>query len=124
MDPVADMLVAIKNAYLVNKLQVSVPYSKFKMQICKVLEKEKFVSKIEKSDGKILIELGYGDGYRKMTQIKRVSKLGLRVYVKSKNIKNVKGGKGISIISTPKGVMTDNQARQKKLGGEVICEVW
>ncbi|KKR55595.1 MAG: hypothetical protein UT92_C0003G0013 [Candidatus Curtissbacteria bacterium GW2011_GWA1_40_24] len=124
MDPVADMLVAIKNGYLAKKVQILVPFSKFKYEIAKVLENEKFVGKTAKKDNQILIELFYEDGKPKITDIKRVSKLGLRVYEKSKNLKKIKGGRGILIITTPKGLMTGEQGKAKKLGGEVICRVW
>ena len=124
MDPVADMLVAIKNGYLAKKVQILVPFSKFKYEIAKVLENEKFVGKTAKKDNKILIELFYEDGKPKITDIKRVSKLGLRVYEKSKNLKKIKGGRGILVITTPKGLMTGEQGKAKKLGGEVICRVW
>lgn len=124
MDPVADMLVAIKNGYLAKKVQILVPFSKFKYEIAKVLENEKFVGKTAKKDNQILIELFYENGKPKITDIKRVSKLGLRVYEKSKNIKKIKGGRGILVITTPKGLMTGEQAKTKKLGGEVICRVW
>lgn len=124
MDPVADMLVAIKNGYLAKKMKILVPFSKFKYEIAKVLENEKFVGKTAKKDNQISIELSYEDGNPKITDIKRVSKLGLRVYEKSKNIKKIKGGRGILIITTPEGLMTGERAKAKKLGGEVICQVW
>ena len=124
MDPIANMLVTIKNGYMSRKPQVLVPYSRVKFAIAKVLEKEKFTGEVKKENSQIKIELAYENGQPKMDTIKRVSKLGLRVYTKSKNIKPLKGGKGIIIISTPKGVMTGREARTKKLGGEVICKVW
>ncbi len=124
MDPIADMLVTIKNGYLAGKTQVDFPSSKVKLAITKVLEKEKFVGPVTKSDSKITVDLTYENGKAKITEIKRISKLGLRVYKKIKNIKKVKGGRGIYIISTPQGVMSDKEAQSKKLGGEVICQVW
>ena len=124
MDPVANMLVSVKNGYLAKKTQISVPFSKFKYEIAKVLESEKFVAKVTKGNNQILIDLSYEDGKPKITDIKRVSKLGLRVYEKSKNLKKIKGGRGILIITTPKGLMTGEQGKTKKLGGEVICRVW
>lgn len=129
MDPIADFLVAIKNGYMAKKTEIVVPFSKFKLEIAKVLEKEKFTGKVEKVDQKpsgpmIKIELLYQNQKPKVAHLKRVSKLGVRVYASSKNIKSVKGGKGIFIISTPKGVMTGKVARMKNLGGEIICEVW
>ena len=124
MDPVANMLVSVKNGYLAKKTQVSVPFSKFKYEIAKVLESEKFVAKVEKDNSKILIDLSYEGGKARITDIKRVSKLGLRVYEKGKNIKKIKGGRGILVVTTSKGLMTGKSAKEKKLGGEVICRVW
>ena len=124
MDPIADMLVAIKNGYMAKKSQVLVPYSKFKFEIAKVLEKENFVGKTQKKDNLLLVDIVYDNKNPKLHQIKKISKLGLRIYIKSKNIKKVKGGRGITIVSTPKGVMTGHDAKKKNLGGEVICQVW
>ena len=124
MDPIADMLVAIKNGYMAKKSQVLVPYSKFKFEVAKVLEKENFVGKTQKKDNLLLVDIIYDNKNPKLHQIKKVSKLGLRIYIKSKNIKKVKGGRGITIISTPKGVMAGHDAKKKNLGGEVICQVW
>ncbi|MBI2599272.1 30S ribosomal protein S8 [Candidatus Curtissbacteria bacterium] len=124
MDPIANMLITIKNGYMAKKQEVVVPYSKFKMEIAKVLEASKLIGKIAKADSKIQIELLYENKKAKITEIKRVSKLGLRVYAKSKDIKKIKGGKGFYIISTPKGVMTGQEAKAKNLGGEVICQIW
>ena len=124
MDPIADMLVAIKNGYMAKKSQVLVPYSKFKFEIAKVLEKENFVGKTQKKDNLLLVDIIYDNKNPKLHQIKKISKLGLRIYIKSKNIKKVKGGRGITIVSTPKGVMTGHDAKKKNLGGEVICQIW
>ena len=131
MDPVADMLVTIKNGYMAKKAQVIIPYSKFKFEIAKILEKEQFIGKVTKKDSrlpagkaKIEVELLYDRQKPKISEIKRVSKLGLRVYEKSKNLKKIKGGRGILVITTPKGLMTGEQGKAKKLGGEVICRVW
>jgi len=124
MDPIADMLTVIKNGYMANKHEVIVPYSKFKFAVAKVLEKEKFVGKIDKSDATLKIALLYENQQPKLTQVNKISKLGLRIYVRSKNIKKVKGGIGIVIISTPKGILTGDEAKKLNLGGEVICQVW
>src|SRR3989344_2918440 len=124
MDPTADMLIAIKNAYMAKKPEVVVPISKFTLTIVTVLEKEKFVGKVEKKDRSLKIQLLYENDKPKITQIEKISKSGLRIYSKSKNIKNIKGGRGMLIISTPSGVMTGYEAKKKKLGGEVICKVW
>lgn len=124
MDPIADMLTTIKNGYLARKAQVSIPVSKYKLALAKVLEKEGFIGKVEQSGSKIDIGLLYIDKKPRVTQIRKTSKLGRRVYLKSKNISSIKGGKGILIISTPQGAMTGKDAKTKKLGGEVICQVW
>lgn len=124
MDPIADMLIAIKNGYMANLPSVTMPLSKFKLEVAKALEKEKFIGKIQNQDKKITIELLYENQKPKISQIRKVSKLGLRVYTKSKKIPVLKGGRGIYIISTPLGVMTSKEAKQKKVGGEVICKVW
>lgn len=124
MDPVADMLVIIKNGYLAKKKEVLVPFSKFKFEIAKVFEKEKFIDSAKKDDKKIRISLSYSDNTPALSDVKRISKLGLRVFVKSKNIPQVKGGRGMVIISTSKGVMTGKEAKSKKLGGEIICRVF
>src|SRR3990172_10361225 len=116
MDPIADMLTVIKNGYMANKHEVIVPYSKFKFAVAKVLEKEKFVGKIDKSDATLKIALLYENQQPKLTQVNKISKLGLRIYVRSKNIKKVKGGIGIVIISTPKGILTGDEAKKLNLG--------
>lgn len=124
MDPIADLLVTIKNGYMANKLKVDVPYSKFKYEIVKVLEKENFVGPVQNKDSKIEVELIYIDKKPRIQELRKISKLGLRQYSKSKNIKFPKGGKGTLILSTSKGVMSAKEAKSKKLGGEVICRVW
>jgi small subunit ribosomal protein S8 len=124
MDPIADFLVSVKNGYMARKNNLVVPYSKFKMEIAKVLAKENFIKNAQKIDQKIAIELLYTDGKPKISSIRRVSKLGNRFYTKSKNIQVPRGGRGLTIISTPQGVMSGRQAKQKKLGGEVICQIW
>ena len=124
MDPIADMLVTIKNGYMAKKLHVSLPYSNFKFEIVKVLEKEKFVGKVNKKDTSLEIELLYNGKEAKIDHIRKISKLGRRVYFKSKQIHPLKGGRGTQIISTPQGVMAAQEAKKKKLGGEIICEVW
>lgn len=109
---------------MAKKLQVLVPYSKFKMEIAKVLEKENFVAGVKKEESTIKIDLAYSNNKPKLSYVKKISKPGLRVYTKSKNIRKIKGGKGIIILSTPEGVMSAKDAKTKKLGGEIIAEVW
>ncbi len=125
MDPIADMLVIIKNGYLANKEQVSVPHSKFRFQVAKVISKAGFVGNVSKSENSLVIDLIYKDDKKpRITEIKKISKLGLRTYIKSKNIRLIKGGRGASIISTSAGVMTGAEAKKKNLGGEIICQIW
>lgn len=124
MDTLSNMLVTIKNGYMAKKPGVSVPSSKFKLEVAKVLEKEGFVGKVTLSENRIEIALIYDARKPRLTEIKRISKPGLRIYTGNASIKKVKGGLGITIISTSQGVMTGNEARSKKLGGEVICQLW
>lgn len=123
-DPVANMLVTIKNGYMAKKPDVLVPFSKHKLEVAKVLADRNFISSVTQENSKLKIELAYENQKPKLTEIKRVSKPGLRMYARSKNIKKIKGGKGILVISTPQGVMTGEDAIDKKLGGEIICKVW
>ena len=118
------MIVIIKNGYLAHKEQVSMRYSKFRLEVAKTLEKESFIGKVNKADSKITAELIYVANKPRLSEIKKVSKSGLRVYIKSKKIKSLKSGKGSYIISTPDGVMSGKEAKKKNLGGEVICLVW
>ena len=127
-DPISDMINRILNAQAVLHPTVSVPFSNFKYEIAKILEKEKFLDKIEEKGKKVKrvieITLKYEDKTPAISGLKRVSKPGQRIYAEAKEIKKVKGGYGMSIISTPKGLMTNKEARKRKLGGEVILEVW
>jgi len=122
------MLTSIRNALPVKHSTVSVPFSDFKYEIAKILEKNGFIAKVEKKGKKIKklleITLKYDKGASVISDLKRISKSGRKIYKKAKEMKPVKGGYGIAIISTSKGLMTDKEARKKKTGGEVICEVW
>jgi len=124
MDSIADMIVIIKNGYMAKKSQVSLRLSNFKLELAKALEKEGYIGKVAKNDKRITIDLIYSLNKPRITEIKRVSKSGLRVYIKSKGIKPVKGGRGTIIVSTPKGLMSGKEAQKKNLGGEVVCRVW
>ncbi len=126
-DPIADMLTRIRNASLVRKKEVCVPFSKIKLSIAKILVSAGYLESVEeKKDQKpyILIKLKYNNKQPAIGHIARVSKPGLRNYVKSDEIKQVLNGFGISIFSTPKGLMTGQQAKAAKVGGELICEVY
>ena len=126
-DPIADMLTRIRNASLVHKKEVSLPFSKIKLSIAKLLVESGYLESVEENKDQkpyILIKLKYNKKQPAISYIKRVSKPGLRIYVKSSEIKNVLNGFGMSILSTPKGLKTDEQARAEKLGGELICEIY
>jgi small subunit ribosomal protein S8 len=130
-DPIADMLTRIRNASLVQHPHVAMPTSKMRQAIAVLLKEEGFIQDYEILPGKInsvlLIRLKYTSERRPKSVIagvQRVSKPGKRVYSTTDKIPNVRSGLGISIVSTPKGVMTGSQARRKHVGGEILCYVW
>jgi small subunit ribosomal protein S8 len=129
-DPIADLLTRIRNANRANHDQVEVPASKLKLEIVKILAEEKFIRSHQliedDKQGIIRIFLKYEGPRRErvITNLRRVSKPGLRVYSGCKSIPLVRGGMGITIVSTSQGVMTGRNARRKNIGGEVLCEVW
>jgi len=127
-DPISDMLTRIRNAKAVSKPEVSIPYSGLNYRIAKILEKENFLKKVEKKGRgikkEIRVSLRYKDGQPAIKSLKRVSRPGQRIYVPAKKIRRVRWGYGISIVSTPKGLMTDREARKNHVGGEVIAEIW
>jgi small subunit ribosomal protein S8 len=128
VDPITDMLNRIRNAQAVFHPQVEVPFSNLKFEIAKILEKKGFIEKVEKKGRKIkkLIEitLKYEDKMPVISGLKRISKPGQRVYSPFKKIRPVKGGRGICVVSTSKGIMAGKEARKQKLGGEILCEIW
>ena len=128
-DPIADFLTRIRNGNMVMHEKVEAPSSKIKLAIVEILKNEGYIKNYESiEDGKqgiIRIYLKYGPKKEKIiTGITRISKPGLRVYVKKDEVPKVLGGLGTAIVSTSQGVMTDKKARQEGLGGEVICYVW
>lgn len=124
MDPVADALIRIKNGYSVGKVTVNLKFSKLILKLSQLLEKEGYLAGVEEKDREIIVTLKYNSRIPVLTDIKRVSKPSLRVYKGVKEIHRVLNGLGIAIISTPKGLMTDKDARKLKLGGEVLALVW
>lgn len=128
VDPITDMLNRIGNAQAVGHPTVDIPFSNLKYEIAKILEKAGFIEKIEKKGKKIKrsieITLKYANKIPAISGLKRISKPGQRIYLPSQKIKKVKGGYGIAIISTSRGLMTGKEARKQKLGGEVLCEIW
>ena len=131
-DPIADMLTRLRNANQAYHDSTSMPHSKIKVKIAEILKQEGYISAYEVREpgagevGKTLtITLKYGDDrQRSIAGVRRISKPGLRVYAKSNNLPKVLGGMGIAIISTSQGLMTDRQAHQKSVGGEVLAYVW
>ena len=127
-DPIADMLTRIRNANQMRYKEVEVPASKMKNEIARILKSEGFIVdyKVKKNNIQdiLVLSLKYVDKERVITGLKRISKPGLRVYVKAEEVPSVLNGLGIAIISTSKGVMTDKEARQNSLGGEVLAYIW
>lgn len=124
MDPVADVLIRIKNGYAVGKVSIKVKFSKLTLNICRILKKEGYITDCKPKDREIEVFLKYDGRSPILTDLKRVSKPGLRVYQGAKNLPFVLNGLGIAIISTPKGLMTDKQARKIGVGGEVMALIW
>ena len=127
-DPIADMLTRIRNANQMRYKEVEVPASKMKNEIARILKAEGFIVdyKVKKNNIQdiLVLSLKYVDKERVITGLKRISKPGLRVYVKAEEVPTVLSGLGIAIISTSKGVMTDKEARANALGGEVLAYIW
>ena len=128
-DPIADMLTRIRNAVRVEKSSVEMPLSKVKRGLAEVLKREGYIWDWEEISDQpsshLRIHLKYGpNGERVIQKVRRVSKPGCRVYRGSGKLKPILGGLGISIISTSRGVISDREARQRNLGGEVLCEIW
>lgn len=127
-DPIADLLTRIRNGLIIDRENVSIPHSKVKEQICRVLKEEGFISdyRVTEDGFKTLhVYLKYGpDGEKIINEIKRVSKPGCRVYRPVAGLPRVLNGLGIAVVSTPGGIMSDRQARDAHVGGEVLCTVW
>jgi len=127
-DPIADMLTRIRNAITIRSEKVDIPASKFKLEIVKIMKEEGFIKayKILKDDkqGILRITLKYIDGNNVISGLRRISKPGRRVYVGSKDIPRVMGGVGLAVLTTPKGVASDNTCRREGVGGEILCYVW
>ena len=124
-DPIADMLTRIRNANQMRYKEVEVPASKMKLEVARILKDEGFISDYTNKDSMIVLNLKYGEKKeRVITGLKRISKPGLRVYVKAEELPSVLNGLGIAIVSTSKGVMTDKEARKLSLGGEVLAYIW
>jgi small subunit ribosomal protein S8 len=135
-DTISDMLTRIRNANLAYKTSASLSKTKVHEKICQILEQEGFIERFYSSEtntNELIVDLKYQKtsslgagtlGKPCITNLKRISKPGLRIYTNSREIPKVLGGMGILILSTSKGLMTDRQARQSRLGGEILCSVW
>lgn len=128
-DPLADMLTRIRNGQRANKKAVNSPASKMRQRVLDVLEREGFIrgysaSDLEAGKPEINIELKYHEGSPVIQEIKRISKPGRRVYSSAADLPRIRNGLGISIVSTPKGVLSDAEARAENVGGEIICTVF
>ena len=128
-DPIGDMITRIRNAQMRALTKVSIPSSKFRAKILDVLKNEGFISNYEiKSEGNnknsLIVDLKYYKGTPVIKEIKRISKPGRRIYSKAVNISKIQNELGLAIVSTSKGIMTDNEARTNNIGGEIICRVF
>ena len=128
-DTLGDMLTRIRNGQTTNKKVVGAPASRFRKNVLEVLKREGFIRNFEEKEVKpginfFEIELKYYNGKPVITEIKRISKPGRRVYSSIKNLQKTYNGLGISILSTPRGVMSDNEAREANVGGEVLCTIY
>ena len=127
-DPIADMIVRIKNAGDARKASVAVPYSKMKLAIAELLHKEGYVKSVSKKGKKIAksieLELVYEEGRPRVQGFERVSKLSKRVYAKARDIRPVKSGYGLLVLTTPKGIVSDKEAKEANMGGEALFKIW
>jgi small subunit ribosomal protein S8 len=128
-DPIADMLTRIRNGSLAEHEKVDIPASKLKVRIAELLKDEGFIKNFrvieDRKQGTLRVYLKYGPGQeRVITGLRRVSKPGRRLYVGAEKIPAVLGGMGVAILSTPRGVLPDREARRQRVGGEVLCFVW
>jgi len=124
VDPIADMLTRIRNAYTALHKDVNVPLSKLKLEIANILKREGFITDYLPSERELKIKLKYFNGKPVVKGLTKVSKPGRRVYVKADEIPNVRNGLGICILSTSQGILEGKEAKQKRVGGELICEIW
>jgi small subunit ribosomal protein S8 len=128
-DPIADMLTRIRNGSMAEHEKVDIPASKLKVRIAELLKEEGFIKNFrlieDRKQGILRVYLKYGPGQeRVITGLRRVSKPGRRLYVGADKIPNVLGGMGVAVLSTPRGVLPDREARRQRIGGEVLCFVW
>ncbi len=123
-DPIADMLSRVRNANHAHHDSVSMPTSKIKVNIAQILQKEGYIANYSVSGHQLTLTLKYNNRERSLSGLRRVSKPGLRVYAKSTDLPKVLGGLGVAIISTSQGLLTDREAQEKGVGGEVLAYIW
>jgi len=127
-DPISDLLARIRNAYMAKHDRLDLPTSKVLCELCKLLERQGYIEGFEVLDGEprgvLRIILKYSDGEPVIQHLQRVSTPGRRVYMRSNDLKPVLSGLGIGVVSTSQGLLTDSEARERRVGGEVLCEVW
>ena len=128
-DPIGDMITRIRNAQMRLLHKVQIPSSKFRVMILEVLKQEGYISDYKilsdtKNKNTISVDLKYNNGLPVIKEIKRISKPGRRIYAKATSIPKIKNGLGLAIVSTSKGIMTDNDARNQNIGGEIICRIF
>jgi small subunit ribosomal protein S8 len=127
-DPIADMIIRIKNALMVRHTHVRVPHSKVKSAIADLLVSSGYVEAVETEDSKpqatLVLKLKYLGKLPAISEVKRLSKPGRRVYAPAHQIPRALGGYGVTLVSTSKGILTDKQARQQNIGGELLCQIW
>lgn len=128
VDPVSNFITKLKNASLAGKTTVEVPHSKFIEAIANLLKQENFIKDIVKKGKKVVksleVELIYEEGRPRITDVDRISKFSRRVYKGAKDIKPVRNGLGVLVLSTPKGIVTDKTAKKEKIGGEALFKIW
>lgn len=129
-DPISDLLTRIRNAHLAKHDRLDVPVSRLKLEVCRLLKEEGFIRnyreiEVEGPTNSVRIFLRYsGEGEPAINNVKRISKPGRRVYRRAGEIQPVRNGLGVGIVSTSQGLLTDGQARERKVGGEILCELW
>lgn len=125
-DPIADMLIRIKNGYLAGKSRVVIPHSNVKESLAHLLQKYDYIKEVKKETDKafIEVELKYDEGKPALSQVVRLSKPGLRRYANVSELARIRQGLGFTIISTPRGLMTHVDAKKARVGGELICKIW
>ena len=129
VDPIGDMIARIKNAQMRQLKNIQIPSSKFRAKILDILKQEGYISDYKflsnsNNKGSLSIDLKYNNGLPVIKEIKRVSKPGRRIYARAESIPKIQNGLGLAIVSTSKGIMTDNDARSQNIGGEIICRIY